>query len=511
MKTQYQQPRARRMESLHLGGRFKAGLAAPVMAHKLKGSESAMIRQRAIWELDPIPGRLLSPMTGTIVSLFVPVQALHALKNPSADYPGSNDVIRAALANGDTLFDLEPEGEITKRLGINPISISGTKKVCESARLAYVAAVNYLRQRLYVNATVETAGNTDVLNAVLSRTVLAKLNAVLDPEDRVNGAVQFDGMIDIHGLEFDPYQHPSGSLQSTLDGSIPTGTLAMRDNVYTKTEGETAPYVWGEFQNGQSISLTDFYEAQKMDALVRKMRQFVDANPEHGEEIVTRWALGLSLDVGRQPFVLYEREVELNQNLRHGMDGASLDTRQTDAMGAVDFTVMVPATEFGGVVVTIMMLKPDEVLASQPNPMFTEAWAQDNFAADELAIDPVPVTIRELYSDCDVGDEGTVAVYTGNHGLKRAYECHGWNRALNTSTVENDSAIWQLAVPMSVTPENVSYPDDLPQTPFADTLAEVVTYSVKSEAVVQTPLIFGPTPVEELAAIETENTFEDVV
>ena len=72
-----------------------------------------------------------------------------------------------------------------------------------------------------------------------------------------------------------------------------------------------------------------------------------------------------------------------------------------------------------------------------------------------------------------------------------------------------ETSIWQIEVPASVTPETVLYPSPLPQTPFADTTAEVCTYGIKSMLTVGTPTIFGPAPVEELAEIETADVFED--
>jgi hypothetical protein len=62
---------------------------------------------------------------------------------------------------------------------------------------------------------------------------------------------------------------------------------------------------------------------------------------------------------------------------------------------------------------------------------------------------------------------------------------------------------------MSVTPESILYPATLDHYPFIDNLAEVCTYTCTSVSVINTPLIFGPTPVEELAAIEDENVFDD--
>jgi hypothetical protein len=511
--TKYQQARARRMENRHVGGRFKAGVLAPVMAHKFKGSEAGILSQSINFELDHIPGRLMSPIKGQVIAVYVPVQAMHALLNPDADYPGSGDVIRHALAQGQVLFPLEAEGEITKRLGINPTSVGGTKKVCSSARLAHNAAVNYLRRRKYVKAAQVLAGNTALTPAILGQTVLEKLNGVLDPEDRVNGAVDLNANLPVRGIGV------NGSSTSGARYGVKTsqGTATFAEGYSSDDSGtrvlidaQTAdglPDIFAEM--GTTLSLTDFFRAERMDRLVREMRAFVDANPEKGEEIVNRWAMGLSLDIGQEPYILYEKTIDLRNGVVRATDGANLDLLHTYPASGIDFTVPVPATEFGGVVVTFAVVKPDEVLASQPHPMFGEPWAQDNFAADELALDPVPVVMRDLYSDVATVDEDTVALYVGNHGLKRFYSSYGWNRHLDPNDVAGETSIWQLTVPMSVTPDNVLYPSPLPQTPFADTIAEVCTYGIRSTCAVQTPLIFGPSPVEELEAIETDDVFED--
>jgi hypothetical protein len=504
--SKYMSPRDSRMEDRHVGGRFKAGLLAPVMAHKLKGSEAGLLTQQVFWDLDYIPGRLLSPIIGQVYSVFVPVQAMHALKNPSADYPGSDDVIRAELAAGNSLFDLEAEGEISKRLGVNPRSISGTKSVNEAARLAYICAVNMLRQRRFVNATLLDNSETAMAPAILAQTVLDRLNAVLDPEDRVNGAVSLNAQIPVQGI-YRGLADQTGNFFDTNDETVTAEALTEPRPLYLENDAATFPQIYAEL--GTEVSLTDFYQAERTDRLTREMRALVDKYPERGEEIITRWAMGLRMDIGRDPVVLYEKEITLAGSVQRATDGANLGLERTYPGNSLEFTVPVPATEFGGVVVTLMVTRPDEVLSSQPHPFLTETWTQDNFAADELVIDPVPITIRELDSDCDTGDEDTVAIYGGNHGLKKFYRQYGWNRHLDTNDVDAETAIWQLEVPMSVTPENVNYPDPLPQTPFADTTAETTTYAIKSAFAVRTPQIFGPTPIEELAEIEDADIFED--
>ena len=125
---------------------------------------------------------MITPISAELIAVYVPVQAIDALANPEEAYSGNTEVVRDKLLSGTPLFDLEDEGEISKRLGVVPRSIAGVKKVNSVARLAHNAAVNYLRQRKYVKATQLLAANLGVTPALISETVLDRLNGVLDPE-----------------------------------------------------------------------------------------------------------------------------------------------------------------------------------------------------------------------------------------------------------------------------------------------------------------------------------------
>lgn len=485
----YQSVRNVRRESRTLVGRFRGGKLAPIMAVPVRGNEGGMLSQSITLELDPIAGRMITPITGELVSVFVPVQAIDALKSPEADYAGLTEVLREKLLSGNPLFGLENESELTKRLGVNPRSVAGQKKVNEMVRIGHNAAVNFLRQRKYVKATLLSSTNMAVTPALISQTILERMNGVLDPEDRVNGMVQFQ----------------TGTITAPLSGVLPvvnpvSPTVDLAGGVANLTG-----------LNVGTVSLTDFYNAEKQDAIVRTMRQIVDENPQYGEEILLRWAHGLNVDNGRIPFVIAERTMQFGRNIMPATDSAGViaDVMRSDMMLQIGFNVPIPATELGGIIITFASIKPDETISSQPHPFLSDVWGADNFVADEMALDPVPVTIRDLDSDCLSAQESTVALYTGLNAIKQTYVSYGLNRQLNPTTVANKTAVWQLEVPMSVTPDTILYPETLEHYPFADQAAEVCTYVVTSQATLKTPMIVGPTPVEELAIIETEDLFED--
>lgn len=517
--SRYTQTRNVRRESRTIVGRFRGGKLAPVMAVAVRGNEGGMLSQSITMELDPIAGRMITPATGELIAVAVPVQAIDAIKDPEAAYAGMTEVLREKLLSGNPLFGLENESEISKRCGVNPRSIGGVKRVNEMTRLAHNAAVNYLRTSTYVSATILTHANAAVTPAIIGETVLRRLNGVLDPDDRINGSVQLD--------------IPDMRLPVDGIGSIanPVGTGATGVRETGKTSGVTYPHYMNPANNTRmrvletgyadiyaqlngaiagDVSLTDFYNAEKMDELTRVMRKIVDDNPEYGEEMVLRWAHGLNVDTGKVPFIVAKRQAVFGRNIVGATDkvGVEDDVMRSDMALALSFNIPIPRSELGCIIITFAVLKPDETLAAQPHPFLSDVWGAENFVAEELALDPVPVTIRELDSECLVGQEATVALYVGHNGLKRTYVNYGLCRQLDPDTIENKTALWQLEIPMSVTPDNILYPADLNHYPFADQLAEVCTYTITSNAVIQTPIIFGPTPVEELAIIGDEDIFE---
>ncbi len=523
----FQNARNTRRSARTLLGRYRGGKLVPVMAEAVRGNEGGFLSQTLMTELDPMPGRVVTPIVGEMIAVFVPVQAIDAIKDPNAAYAGMTEVIREKLLTGNPLFTLETEGEISRRCGVNPRSVGGVKQVNQMVRLAHNAAVNYLRQRKYHKATLVPHTNTAITNAIISQTVLDRLNGVLDPDDRINGAVALDlpsMQLPVTGIGFmgTPSLAASGTVVRETNGTtfttdaldgIPAGSTTA--GVAIRSTGASAaalvPQIFAQLNatTAGNVSLTDFYNAERMDQLVRTMRQIVDENPEYGEEMVLRWAHGLQVDAGNVPFVIAEKREVYGRSLVGATDSAGIaaETMRSDLMLEMSFSVPIPKTELGGIIITFATLKPDETLANQPHPFLSDVWGIENFVADELALDPVPVTIRELDANCTTPQETTVALYTGKNQLKATYVDYGPNRHLNPTTIANKTALWQIQVPMSVTPDNILYPDNLSHYPFADQNAEVCTYTITSQAVIQTPMQIGPTPIETLAVIDQQTLF----
>jgi hypothetical protein len=501
----FQKARNRRHEHVTNAGKFRSGRMFPVAAVPVRPSEGGMLSQVVTFELDPLAGRLLTPVYGELLSIFVPMESIDAIVYPTAQYSGMTEVIRQKLLSGAPLWTLAVENDITKACGIVPVSVGGVKQTLQCISFAYNAAVNFARKRKYVNASMLHYLNTAVVPALLGETVLQRLNGVLDPDDRINGAVQLDipnMRLPVTGFSRNPSPEATGVID-TYQVTSPTQYQLGGGAQYLRFENELAATFSGA--TAGNVSLVDFYNAQKADELVRQMRKMLDENPETGEDAILRWAHGLKVDVGKIPFVLAERSAMFGRSVVGATDsaGVSADVLRTDMAMRLQFQVPVPRTELGGLIITIATVKPDEVLRDMPHPVFSKPWGMDNFVADELALDPVPVTYRQL--DCNVaaGSENTVAFYTGLNELNRFYVNYGFNRLINPSDVASKTSIWTYPVPLSVSPDSILYPAVLAQYPFADQNADICTYTITSSFVCETPMQFGPSPVETLAVISS--------
>ena len=532
-----------RGESVSILGKMGAGKLWPVSIVAARPNEGGMLSQNIRMELNPFAGRPVTQTMGGIISVFCPVQSLDVLKDPQAAYAGMTEVIRQKYLSGEPLFGLEADNDIAKHLGINPRKINGALMVNEAARLAHNAAVNALRLQKYHKATLLDKNNVAITPLILQATVLDRLDAVLDPDERINGAVQLalpEVELPVHGILQPLNSAWSGQGTSLFkDAAGNTGTASQlgskglndvpSDTTLSGTQyfatkhidangdgvtqnNEIFPNVFVRLNNivAGNVQLSDFYEAETVDALTREIARIVEENPQDGEDMALRWAHGLRVDAGKHPFVIARREAVFGQTAVRATDTSGVlgETMRTDGALSLGYDVPVPSTELGGFVVTFAYVRPDETMSSMPHPILSDVWTVDNLAADQLKLDPVPVTYRDLDYEVATNSENTVACYTGLNALKRQYQHYGVSRALDPATLENKTALWQVEIPLSVTPDNILYPE-LPLDLFVDQSGYVATYVVTTNAGIRTPTVFGPSPVETLDVITDENLFDE--
>lgn len=517
----FQQPRNVRRENITVANYTKTQRLTPVMAMLVEGSEGGMISENIMIELDPIPGRLLTPITAEMHCVFVPMQDIDALLDPQAQYAGMTEVVREKLLTGNALFPAEADNEIAQRCGIIPQQVNGGKKLNRMVRVGHNCAVNFLRRRLHKDAALLGHANASVTPALLSETILDRFNGVLDPDDRINGAVQLrlpQMTLPVSGVTQLNNSNPGtfSTFNTSSDGDIRIGNAANNQVIFKRNAGNPAGADLDitatlNAVTAGNVSLSDFYNAETMDKLTRTMGQIMEQNPQYGQEMILRWAHGLSVDPGRVPFMLAFQRKIFSMNMVSAMDtaGVNNETIRSDMSCMFNFSVPIPKTELGGMIYVFLSVKPDETVASQPHPILRDNYGLRNHVADQLALDPVPVTMRQLDANVLEANENTVAFYTGLNELARNYTHYGFGRNVDLSQLTNKMAIWQLQLPLSVTPTTILHPQPPDQSIFAVTTGNPVRYTCAHSAMVLTPITYGPSPVETLPIIDSADIFED--
>lgn len=518
-----------RREYQHSSDRFKIAKLAGIMAVPFGPNESGLLHQTANFELDPVAGHMRSDMFAKVTVAFIPFQCIRQCMLPDDTTAGITEVIRQIAEDRAPLLptQLEGESDITRMMNIVPMSVAGAKRLSPVSRIAYNAAVNYMRKSRYIYATEVPYTNGSLTPAIIEQTVLDKFNAALNPDDHINGNVKLrlsatDARV--HGIvqknNAIPPTNPvvAGEINAMNASADGVWVGDANFNLYFKRKaGNPAGDeldIWADLQpvSAEGFSLVDLYNAERADKLVRAMSDLYKKDPWNGERAILRWVLGLKTDTGQQPFVLYENRVRIADLRKNATDAVGLqdEVMMSYHLSQFDYKIPVPATELGGIVITLAQVTPDEVLEMQPHPILSRPWEVPNYAAESMMLDPELVVAREVQADIALAaDETDPLFWVGHNELKRNYVRIGFSRGVDLETVDSKTVMYQYGIPAGVTPDNILYPEEFSQYPFLDQNADVVEFGIISRATINTPMFFGPSPVEKLDIIEDEDLFGD--
>lgn len=483
----------------HFGG-IDAAKLHPLAICRMRPDEGGTISTALALQLAPVSGYMRSNAYVEVVQVAVPYQAIEKLEKTAQEDAGVTEMTRRRLEAGNGIT-LEPEGEITKAAFVHPLSDGGVKKVSKTARLAYICAVNHLRRSAYYNATQLDKNTTAIQPALLTANVLDRFNGVLDPERLVDGAVQLTGELPVKGVGVrDTSVTWSAESVKVSEGETQTGAVAAGDEIRVIEDPANPGYprIYAEMSGTSgTVTLRDMMKSKLVDSVVRQFAQMIRQDPHHGEERVARAIYGLSVDFDADCQVLYRKVHELRPMHQRPMDGPSINDVSAHFALEDSFATMVPRSELGCQVVTLVAVKPLETLSKQPDPAQTEPWDLVNRIHDELELDEQLVTRSDIESELIAADEDQPVFWVGHNQLKHAYAAQGANEQ-QTYGVEMKSSMWVYPVPTSVTPENVSYPENINMYPFHNWNGKAAEYTIRQVAAISTSLAKGPNPVERI-------------
>jgi hypothetical protein len=500
----------------HFGG-LEAVKAHPLAICRFRPDEGGVVTSGLNVRLAPVSGYMRSKAYVDVKQIFVPYQAVEKLELDTQDDAGVTEMTRRRLMNGEGI-GLETEGEITKAAYINGRNVSSDPRVQKSARLAYLAAINHLRLVAYYNATLLTKADTAIQPAILTANILERFDGVLEPENLVDGAINLTGSLPVKGISFGTTtangsgSEAGGDVVTYGEYNVITADGTTMTNNRIKLAGSAdnlSPALYADLGGAGDLTLRDMMKSKKLDQLVRAFAGMVKSDPIHGEEKVERALYGISVDFDDDCHVVYDRVHEISPSHTRPTDGASINDISAHFELNERFSTIVPRSELGGQLVTIVMIKPLETLQKQPDPAQTEAWTLVNKIHDELALDEVLLTRQDLESNVSTADQDTPVFWVGHNSLKHKYMAQGAN-AQQIAGVELKSSMWTYEVPTSVTPDNVSYPESgINMYPFFNWAGAHAEYQFDQMASISTPLARGPSPVERIQLFATDPTLVD--
>ena len=506
--------RLRNWSNAHFGG-MQAAKLHPLSMCKFNPDEGGTVQTQLNVKLAPVSGHMRSKAYVEVVQIFAPLQAIEKLDSDDAD-AGVTEMTRRRLLEGTTIGGLGGENQISKACNIHPKKVGGAAKVDRSVFLAYNAAVNHLRLTKHHEADLLDDSAAVIVPAVLSATVLDRFDGVLDPEKLVDGAISLTGSVPVKGIGVQPSRNATDSnitmketgWETSADHvTYPSARNTGVDNqVFVRSDPVTGePEVMADLTGTTDLTLRDMVESYKLDGLIRDFAQMIQDDPVHGEEKVARALYGLSVDYDATCQVMYRKVHELTAMHRVPMDGPSAN--DVNAHFELDTTIstLVPRSELGGQLVTLVSVKPLEMMAGQPDPHQTKAFELVNRIHDETQLDEVLVTRKDVESDVANSDADTPVFWTGHNRLLFDYRTQGPN-AQQVANTEVKSSMWIYEIPSSVTPENVSYPGTIDMYPFYNWDGAHAEYTIMQNAVISTTLAKGPTPVERIQLFHDDPT-----
>lgn len=496
--------RLRPWQVSHFGG-MEAAKMHPLAVCKFAPDEGGTVQSRIDLQLAPVNGYMRSKAYAEVIQVFVPYQAIEKLDLGTAD-AGVTEMTRRRLEAG-TVVGLEAEGVISKAAFVHGKNVGGTQTVSKAVRLAYLAACNHLRKMAYYDAAIVDNTETAILPALLTANILDRFDGVLDPERLVDGAINLTGELPVGGIT----REGGGSFVSdnaTIEansGSVFVERGGTGNGVRFAIQPDGTSLIKAHMSGTGEISLRDMMESKVLDEMIREFARMVKADPLHGEETVARAIIGLSVDYDDDCQVMYRKVHELSPQHHRPTDGPSLNDIQGHFNLSSEFATLVPRSELGGQLVTIVSVKPMETLEKQPDPHQTESWALVNRIQDEMQLDEQLLTRGELESSVATIDADTPIFWVGHNKLKHGYAAQGPN-VQQTNLTEQKSSMWLYPVPTSVTPSNVLYPASIDMYPFANWNGSHVEYTFAQRANISTPLALGPSPVEKLQLFADDPT-----
>lgn len=176
-----------------------------------------------------------------------------------------------------------------------------------------------------------------------------------------------------------------------LNGGTPSEQNNYWMRVRDRGPGVLVPDVYAEMEeNNVVVSLANIDQAKKLVSFA-KLRAAYEGHPD--AYVIDMLMQGLSIEDQHwlQPMLISQTTAQFRQALRHATDGASLTDKVTNGIATGSIGVNVPQNSYGGVVMIVAEILPEQLYERQPDPYFEATSVDDlpNYFKD--VVNPMPV------------------------------------------------------------------------------------------------------------------------
>lgn len=283
--------------------------------------------------------------------------------------------------------------------------------------------------------------------------------------------------------------YASGYLTGAQSNGVSSNVVVRSTPLVGGVAGTNYPSIYAEMAaNGIKVSLANLEQAKQLVGWAKLREQYEGYTDEW---IIDTLMQGYHIEDQEftVPILLDQTMVDFKQGLRYASDAANLNEKATNGVATGSVNVSVPANTYGGVIMIIAEVIPEQLYERQPDPWFTAKSVSDlpNYMQDVL--NPMPV-VEVKNGDVDASHATPTALFGW---ARRNWRWLKWpmrvggDLFVHTASSATDEArrtIWPTDVANPKLSEEFYVSTTLGVQPFMDTTRDQFTVALNGQITV---------------------------
>lgn len=286
------------------------------------------------------------------------------------------------------------------------------------------------------------------------------------------------------------------------------GTTAGAAVMYVKSDPAHPGYpdIFGELaEAGISVSLANLELARQTQAFAKLRERFDGIDDDHIIDLLME-GIRVPDEALKQPLLLSSANTIFGMQERHAMDGASLDVSRTTGQTSVQLRFRTPPMNTGGIILVTAEIVPEQLYERMKDKFLgiSDAGLLPNYLRDFLDPEKVEVVQNDRIDVHHATPSGTFGYAPLNQWWKRDLTRAGgkFYRPNPDTFVEDRMRFWSADQLNPTLADDFYMVSDLPNTVFADSLADPFEVVTLGEVGIIGNTVFGDPLTEDTGSYE---------